>query len=367
MESVMNQPAPDWVRDCAKLPLAFAQVREDALIDLAVTSALGDRLNVAMIASGGCTSAALVSSNKVANLEMVDCNSAQLGLARLKLDLLQTCNPATRMQLLGHAAMPQEERKSALLEVFGRTGLAPDVFGPLDFVAEVGPDHSGRYERVFHALQLELAPRRAAIEQLLRRRHPQVQEQTLAPSGSLGAQFDGAFEKVMALPNLVALFGEGATRNRVMPFGQHFAWRTRHALSTLPAFNNPYVSQVLCGGFTGGVTFPWLKMPKAKKPATLAYTQAPMKEALVNHKGDLDFAHLSNILDWLSSEEAVETLEATRQALRPGGIVLIRQLNSSLDVRACGPGFTWNSEWSSKLHAEDRSYFYRDLHLGVKR
>jgi S-adenosylmethionine-diacylglycerol 3-amino-3-carboxypropyl transferase len=49
---------PDWVRDGASWPLAFAQVREDARIDLEIASRLGDRSCVAMVASGGCTAAA---------------------------------------------------------------------------------------------------------------------------------------------------------------------------------------------------------------------------------------------------------------------------------------------------------------------
>jgi predicted SAM-dependent methyltransferase len=44
-------------------------------------------------------------------------------------------------------------------------------------------------------------------------------------------------------------------------------------------------------------------------------------------RADVDFVHLSNILDWLTPEEAIETLSAAYRSLRRGGLVLIRQLN----------------------------------------
>jgi hypothetical protein len=52
-----------WVDEALRMPVAFAQVREDPRVDLAVVERLrrGD-LSGLMIASGGCTAAALVAS-----------------------------------------------------------------------------------------------------------------------------------------------------------------------------------------------------------------------------------------------------------------------------------------------------------------
>ena len=90
-----------------------------------------------------------------------------------------------------------------------------------------------------------------------------------------------------------------------------------------------------------------------------------MADALRAARPEFDFCHLSNILDWLSPEEAATTLELAAAALRPGGWVLIRQLNSTLDIPSLGPNFDW--EDTQPLHARDRSFFYRHLHLGRKR
>jgi len=60
-------------------------------------------------------------------------------------------------------------------------------------------------------------------------------------------------------------------------------------------------------------------------------------------------------------------LERTSKALRPGGWTLIRQLNSTLDIPSLGTGFEWRADLAERLHSQDRSFFYRNLHVGIKR
>jgi S-adenosylmethionine-diacylglycerol 3-amino-3-carboxypropyl transferase len=91
-----------------------------------------------------------------------------------------------------------------------------------------------------------------------------------------------------------------------------------------------------------------------------------MAEELESMPASFDFIHLSNVLDWLSPEQARSTLDLAWKALRPGGRVLIRQLNSSLDIPALVSRFTWLADEAAELHAGDRSFFYRKLHLGAK-
>jgi S-adenosylmethionine-diacylglycerol 3-amino-3-carboxypropyl transferase len=92
-----------------------------------------------------------------------------------------------------------------------------------------------------------------------------------------------------------------------------------------------------------------------------------MAEALEQQKESVDFVHLSNILDWLSREEARALLDLTSQALRPDGYTFIRQLNSNLDITSLGTGFEWQNDFAQTLHDRDRSFFYRRLLLGRKR
>jgi S-adenosylmethionine-diacylglycerol 3-amino-3-carboxypropyl transferase len=101
-------------------------------------------------------------------------------------------------------------------------------------------------------------------------------------------------------------------------------------------------------------------------PQVTAQTST-MSEALRRSPGQYHFVHLSNILDWLSPAQATSVLSLTALALQPGGYVLIRQLNSTLDIPSLGPDFDWLAEESEKLLETDRSFFYRSLHLGRRR
>ena len=60
---------PSWVADAAALPIAFAQVREDPLIDFCVVERLGAAARLIMIASGGCTLAFLAACPVVARID----------------------------------------------------------------------------------------------------------------------------------------------------------------------------------------------------------------------------------------------------------------------------------------------------------
>src|SRR5262245_49421848 len=106
----MSTPFAPWVLEAAPLPVAFAQVREDPLLDLWVVEQLPANASVIQIASGGCTAAFLAAkANNVARIHLVDPNPAQIALARLKLRLIQTSDPAERLSLLGHAPMPADQ------------------------------------------------------------------------------------------------------------------------------------------------------------------------------------------------------------------------------------------------------------------
>jgi S-adenosylmethionine-diacylglycerol 3-amino-3-carboxypropyl transferase len=360
----MNESLPSWVRETAPWPLAFAQVREDPLLDGEIVAQCGASARVLMIASGGCTAAHLLANHNLNRLHLVDANPAQLALTRLKLHLFRF--PFERRQaILGHRPMSATERRTALAAFLAELSLPDDILGPSDWIAAIGPDFAGRYERIFAELQSALRPVQAEMDALLRLRDPDEQAQRSRPGTKLGDALDQALDEVMALPILVALFGEGATRNRVLPFSRHFAQRTRHALATLPAADNPYLWQMYRGAY------PPNHEPQPRGGAfesarpNISWSNATMNAALGEVDETFDFVHLSNILDWLFPDEARTTLDLAARVLAPGGRVLIRQLNSALDIPAMGAAFDWLP--SEVMHRRDRSFFYRALHVGRKR
>jgi S-adenosylmethionine-diacylglycerol 3-amino-3-carboxypropyl transferase len=328
----MSTAFPPWVLQAATLPVAFAQVREDPLLDMWVVGQLSSKARVVVVASGGCTAALLAAAPNIAWLHLVDPNPAQLALSRLKLRLLETSAPADRLALLGHSALPAAERQTRLDAELGAQSLASDVLGPPAFVGGVGPDYAGRYECVFTELRKSLDDQTDALAELLRLSDPAEQERRVAPATPLGCRLDAALDTVLALPNLVRLFGAEATKNPVEPFARHFARRLRHVLGTLPAGSNPYLWQMLLGRYPLDSVAPWLTTRAPRRWPRVTWAVSFMTEALAAAPASFDFVHLSNILDWLAPEKARATLELAWQALRPGGWTLIRQLNSTLDT-----------------------------------
>src|SRR5690606_2662426 len=145
--------------------------------------------------------------------------------------------------------------------VLKEVGENVEGLGPEEFVRKVGPDFAGRYEVLFEKLRGHLSDHRAELESLFKSGDPAKQASMVGSETALGKAMDAAFAETVRLENLVYLFGEGATRNARMPFWQHFAERTRHALSTFPANTNPFLAQLLLGRFTAGAAYDWFTRP----------------------------------------------------------------------------------------------------------
>ena len=325
----------DWVHVAKKLSVYFAQVREDALIDLHVLQQYAKpNASIMMVASGGCTACFL---SQHANLYVIDPNPSQLELTRLKLGLL---NDPHRLELLGHKTMESHVRKKELQ----RYACNFDLLGGIDLISELGLDYIGRFEMLFQALRNHLKSYRKR-------------------------DLEDAFEEVMSLSNLIELFGEKATANRVQPFFSHFAEKTYAYVSTPNARFSPYLAQVLAGKFFDQNYTPWLLVQNHSSQEVskeVSYYCGTMQEALQNYDTQFDMIHLSNIVDWLSIKEAQELLTLAYAALKKGGALVLRQLNSNLDIPNLCQKFSWNLPLSKKLHTLDRSFLYRNLYIGEK-
>ncbi len=357
----------NWIQQAESLPIRFAQVREDPSLDQSVITEQGGTARVMMVASGGCSAAFLATLPLVGSICLVDLNAAQLALSRFKLRLLSGADPGERLELLGHRELPAETRAERLEREFAALGWEADALGPFDLTAASGPDYVGRYERLFAALQEALMLVGSDLGTLLSLDHVGRQSSRASSKSFLGKELDRAFVEIFQLPTLVRLFGDAATGNRAVPFSEHFLLRIREAFARFPANENPWLWQLFRGEYPEGHPVPWLSQPRQPRLPEISYVCSSMLEALEQDREPVDFLHLSNILDWQSPEQAGQLLEAAASALRPGGSVLIRQLNSSLEIRKLGPQFAWLEAESARLLEQDRSFFYRVIHWGKKR
>ena len=338
-------------RDIDSLPVYFSQVREDPSLDVQAIKTIGRSCKVLMIASGGDTICRLATLHEVTSIDAIDANSSQISLSKFKLSLLKF-SPENRLRILGHETMDTEIRRQIVEEICRELKIQLTDFGPRDLSAEVGLDFTGRYEQLFSGIQKELQLRGKRISDL----H--------FDSSVLDEVFNDYFD----LDLLVKIFGKAATQNPLQTFSDHFLYQTQNYLKSPAGLHSPYLCQMLSGQFSQEA-YDWMKQPALKdseiKP--VVFHQSMMLDYLI-HAEDCayDFIHLSNILDWLSEEEGSFLLRQAHRVLRRGGKVIIRQLNSSLNIKSLEEGFKWDTALSESLRDKDRSFFYREILVGEK-
>ncbi|MBA3816865.1 MAG: DUF3419 family protein [Parachlamydiaceae bacterium] len=359
------------VSEYAKLamanPIAFSVVREDSAQDLEVVQRYfsEELTSMLMVASGGDTAALLSTQAKLNDLTIVDPNLSQLQLTKLKMHFLGLPSH-TIQKLLGYRDMDPKKRKDIILGLMQALDIDRNQFGDIDQMASYGLDFIGRYEMVFKELRQKLEGHQSHIEQLFKFTNVKEQAAFVNSETSFGQALDRAFNEVMSQDNLVALFGEKATANRVDEFSSHFAERMRIYLSEHLASKSPWMAHLLLGNFYNE-TFPWISTPPHYVLPDIHYLNKSMEAVLEESQSErYHVIHLSNILDWLSPAEAEKTLQLAFQALKPGGAIIIRQLNSDLDIPAAGKDFLWDFKVSNDFQHKDRSFFYRHFYLGFK-
>ncbi len=369
--TIPTAPAtPDaWALRACKLPLAFAQVREDPLLDIELASTLPSGATMVMIASGGDTAACL-RRLPLKRLYLVDVNPAQLALSRCKWQMAGHENADDSAALLGHLPLSVDQRRRMLAPLLEQLDLNEDALGPFEFVAEHGPDYAGRYEQTFAELRRVLLPHHEALEQVLNSSNPNDAARQTSPETPLGIALDEAFSKVMSQANLVCLFGAEAAQNPLRPFSEHFATRTHMAFGRFSPHSNPFLWQILSGRFPDGHRYDWLqsdtsgRQPSGVEPV---WVLGKMNEALDDMPPQsAHLIHLSNILDWLTPTQTEATLRSAFHVLKPGGQVIIRQLNSTLNIPLLESGLVWDLELGANFESRDRSYFYPQIHIGSR-
>ena len=182
-----------------------------------------------------------------------------------------------------------------------------------------------------------------------------------------GATRSDALAQVMSLSNLTTLFGCEAAQNPRVPFHTHFANRSDLAFARADSSINPFLHQMYEGQFVKGHRYDWLQnnFPVLTE---VAWSCGRMTEVLMGlPKASVDLVHISNILDWLSPEQATETLSAATRALKPGGQIIARQLNSSLDFNFLTDEVLWDLDLGRRMEQVDRSFFYPQIFVGTRR
>ena len=349
----MQDAIPTWAQESGHSAVAFAQVREDPALDAALIQP-GD--DVIMVASGGCTAAVLAADPHLGSLQLVDAN-ATAGTHYHEASAYGFHNGGAEF-LCGRSGTNTEQRLIGIHNLAQKVGVDCSDFAVSDTTLAMGLDYIGRYELQFAELRRQWQAHgidEAAWHQAIAMRHC---------SEDLQQQVRAVFHRVMSQPILEYLFSSAACANRHQEFADHFFMQTMQALADGRAQSSPWFHEFIFGGVNEQVP-DWLHIAPYQPQASISYHHMPMIAYLqTKPTASADVVHLSNITDWISQEEAVDLLQQTARVLRPGGRVIVRQLNSVLPLTELEAGITWDYEQSRKYTAQDRSFFYRHVWVG---
>lgn len=305
----------DYPRWAASPAVSFAHVREDSGLDLALFETIVPR-NAFLIASGGDLVAHL--APKISQrLLVVDQSPVQLELTAKKLDRT-SLHPPERQDWNNSASDGKYERLFAWLRRL--SGDLTPLFAP-------------PLERPFETLEWK--------------------------------RLVTACHVVFSSNVLRKVFGPTAVQGAAVSFDEHFINQLAAVVASPRRLKNPWLEEMLLGEFRTS-RYPWLEANPAAVSAMVTYHAVNLETSWPDGDIKLDYIGLSNVTDWMGPDEAVRLVTRAWNSLAPGGILFIRQLNSTHNFASMCHGLNWRIQEAALLLTKDRSFFYSRLYLARK-
>jgi S-adenosylmethionine-diacylglycerol 3-amino-3-carboxypropyl transferase len=312
----------------------FAVVREDPTIERRVLREHPTE-RALLVGSGGCTALCLQSWWPDMRFTLVDPNPAQLDLIRKKVAALQ-------------GGVDEE------------TGRRFNV-GDDD---PAGLSQCGSFEGLFRSL-------RRFVHEFVA---PAEDVESWFDSGTTRSAVAGtfanpywkvAFEVFFADSMLHAMFGPAATRYATPgSYPAYFRARIERGLTAESAAQNYFLHSIFLGAYRADCLPAFLREPPGQY--RFDWVEGPLDA--VRDLSAHGFVDLSNIMDWMSPAECKPTIQRLCSELRPGAMVLWRQLNNETDRCAWfGAAYDFDIDRGRELAALDQSLFYNSVHIGTKR
>ncbi|MDX2013177.1 MAG: DUF3419 domain-containing protein [Myxococcaceae bacterium] len=297
--------------------LKFAVVREDFEVEAALVEASGAQACL-VVASGGCTALALKHRFPAVEVHAFDLNPDQLAHARQKADAIA----------------------DGSLEALNVGALDPK-----------GLSQRGEFEKLFRVLRAALVELVTGDADLERFFVEPASRPGLLSAWSRSPYWPVCFEAAFTEGLLHAMFGPDATRHA--PRGSYPAYFQRafeRGLGRGGAGENPYLQHVLLQRYRTPPAFltSGARLDVSWHLGTLTDVPALERFGVVS---------LSNVFDW-SDEALVRAWASALQVLRPGALVVYRQLNNQRDWRAHFSGFTEDVARSDGWTRRERALFY---------
>ena len=315
-------------------PVQFAVVREDPEIEAELIQKYNAK-SVLMIASGGCTAFSLLSRFPGLQLSLFDMNPNQLDLVNQKKSTLTQKNYDPFTWNIG------KENKTSL-------------------------NANGNFESLFRTFRNLIHEFVCTESTWLDFFQGKIPNEEFCKNLNQNPYWKIAFELFFSDPILEAMFTSAATQHA--PDGsypKYFQNQLEAGLLREDARNNYFLHHIFLGYYLNNSTC--LPYYLATPPTSLSYKTHLGALESVEEIGAYDMVGLSNIFDWSSKEQIKSIAKHLVEKLKPGSIVLYRQLGHRENFSTYfGNSFTFNQELSTHLLEKDRSLFYSNIVVGMK-
>jgi len=315
------------------VPLKFAVVREDPVIEARMTAQTRARA-VLVVASGGCTALTLAHEFPSVHVAAFDFNPLQLEHTRNKAEA------AARGDL-------------AALNV-GRA-------------SRDGLNQCGEFEGLFRVLKAaldEFVISGADLSAYFDAATPDERRAAMVAAWTGSRYWSAPFAVAFNDPLLHAMFGREATQHAEPgSYPRYFERVFARGLERPDGWRNPFLQHVLRGAYRA-----------EDAPAYVNARRVPALELIHGSLPDVkeldrfQVYSLSNIFDWSDDSVVKSWAGLLTQQAPAGAAVILRQLNNHRDVRrAFEPAFVFDDRLGAELLASDRSLFYNHIEVGFRR
>ena len=282
---------------------------------------------VLLVAGGGCTALALQAAVPAAQVTLVDPNPAQLAHTRAKVRARETGAPSADW------------------------GVG----------AEGSLSSTGRFEALFRGLRAflhEFVASEATWVAACRGQAGVLNEVRLHP------WWPTAFELFFSDAMLERTFGSAAIQHAEPgSYPGYFRRMIERGMQHATTTGNPFLDHVLLGWYRPGNLPSFLGAASPPKH-NFRYVQGSLQS--LDHLGEFDLVHLSNLLDWTHPAEAAQICQKLAAEVKSGARITLRQLNNERAIERDLPGFTFECWAGDSVYEVDRSLFYQRILVGAK-
>ncbi len=352
-----------------RLPkIIFAQVREDANVELSALQTLSPSQSVFCIGSGGCTAFSLLVA-RPAKLLIADINPAQCHLLALKKVAFEQLDEADAKACLLHDARPMYaqlhphlnadaqqfwDQQTALL----RCGLNQ---------SGVGEQSLRRAMRLFRVFVHSRATIKAALNQSDLR-----EQQSFYRTRWNTWRWDWALRLGLSKTTLRLIYGEAFLRALPEDFAALIRGNLERVFTAFPTCENGYLWQTFLSEYPPHERAlpPYLQAEnhsiiKSGLPQTELHCAEAATFLQQQTPRSIAFFACSNILEVSSRDFAAQLIKALAHAASNGALICFRWIfPPSQDIIALlDNAFSYQSELSQSLSQQDRSLFCKFIRI----